>query len=149
MLGQVRLFKTKLFLDRPRREFPVAQQLEDGNAGGMRKSLKDACLESTQRVLHIITIFDSSNICNNADKLVEILMKATLASSQAAPGFGAHTDHYQQPLPVDRKSLAATPDDAGADLCAYGGGSRDDKFHARCRIDDPTWLYNRLLGQMT
>jgi len=58
VLGKVRLFKAELFLNRSRGIFPVAQQLEDGDAGGMGKGLKDARLVSTQRVLHNLNIFD-------------------------------------------------------------------------------------------
>ena len=53
MLREIRLFEAELLLDGPRGEFAVAQDLKNGDAGGMGERMKDIGLVCAQRLLHI------------------------------------------------------------------------------------------------
>ena len=54
VLREIRLFEAELLLDGPRGELPVAQQLKDGDAGGMGERVEDIGLVCAQRLLHMM-----------------------------------------------------------------------------------------------
>ena len=53
MLRGIGLFQAKPFMDSGDWDFPfIPEQLHDGDARGVRQSLKDAGLESAKAILH-------------------------------------------------------------------------------------------------
>jgi hypothetical protein len=64
MLRNVGLLNAQPFLDGAGWHLTIAQNLQYGDTGRMRESLKDTGLVFLQRVLHKAIIFDWSNILN-------------------------------------------------------------------------------------